>query len=52
MASVASVTACVSRASRFPTSPNLTVAKPEKRLRYYSEAEKFLAKHPGGRFEE
>jgi dipeptidyl aminopeptidase/acylaminoacyl peptidase len=27
-------------------------AKPENRLRYYSEAEKFLAKHLGGRFEE
>ncbi|HEY3241430.1 MAG TPA: S9 family peptidase [Acidimicrobiia bacterium] len=26
-------------------------AKPENRLRYYSEAEKFLAKHLGGRFE-
>lgn len=30
---------------------NVTVAKPENRLRYYSEAEKFLAKHLGGRFE-
>jgi dipeptidyl aminopeptidase/acylaminoacyl peptidase len=27
-------------------------AKPENRLRYYSEAEKFLAKHLGGRYEE
>ncbi|MGH9036870.1 MAG: alpha/beta hydrolase family protein, partial [Acidimicrobiia bacterium] len=27
-------------------------AKPENRLRYYSEAEKFLAKHLGGRFED
>ncbi len=26
-------------------------AKPENRLRYYSEAERFLAKHLGGRFE-
>lgn len=24
---------------------NVTVAKPENRLRYYAEAEKFLAKH-------
>lgn len=27
-------------------------AKPENRLRFYAEAEKFLAKHLGGRFEE
>jgi dipeptidyl aminopeptidase/acylaminoacyl peptidase len=27
-------------------------AKPENRLRFYAAAEKFLAKHLGGRFEE
>ena len=27
-------------------------AKPENRLRFYTAAEKFLAKHLGGRFEE
>ena len=27
-------------------------AKPENRLRFYAAAEKFLAKHLGGRYEE
>jgi len=30
---------------------NRIFAKPENRLRYYAAAEKFLAKHLGGRFE-
>lgn len=27
-----------------------TFAKPENRLRFYAEAERFLAKHRGGRY--